>query len=111
MEEELVAVITEKDKLEEKLGPATDQEALEFLVQANPSSELVELWGSRDWAKWRGVRIGGSGRVLGLALSDRRISKLCNVVHQLSVLELLHLDYNQIKVRGVDEAAMHPTKP
>ena len=102
MEEELVAVMTEKDKLEEKLGPATDQEALEFLVQANPNSELVELWSSRDWAKWRGVRLGGSGRVLGLALSDRRISKLCNVMHQLSVLELLHLDYNQIKVWAVE---------
>lgn len=98
MEEELVAVLDEKDKLEERLGPASDQEALQYLVQANPQSELVDLWSSREWHQWRGVRLSGAGRVMGLALSDRRITKLCQIMHQLSSLELLHLDYNQIKV-------------
>ena len=98
MEEELVAVLDEKDRLEERLGPATDQEALEHLVKSNPTSELADLWAGRDWMRWRGVRLSGNQRVLGLALSDRRISKLCQIMHQLSALELLHLDYNHIKV-------------
>lgn len=99
MEEELVAVLDEKDRLEERLGPAGDQETLEGLIGLNPASELAELWQGRDWGKWRGVRLSAAGRVLGLALSDRRIAKLPQIIRQLQSLELLHLDYNGIKVR------------
>eukprot|EP00951_Prasinocladus_malaysianus_P047487 scaffold650670_cov46-Prasinocladus_malaysianus.AAC.1 len=62
MEDELVMVMDEKERLEQRLGPAGDQEALEAMVVANQQSELTELWVDRDWGKWRGVRLSANGR-------------------------------------------------